>query len=159
MLVVQNIKSCTCQRIFQLWQCVSYHQNNTNAQLLVSTSGMSPYLHSNQCSCFPICRVLGTARISKCRYVVWAANMTSVALLSKHTILICNRKLERLCSITETNRVKSGSWDDSGVFVYTTSNHIKVSCFYSSVLHTLYITLLMLNISRGSQAKPKESEN
>lgn len=74
-------------------------------------------------------RVLGTARIAKCRYVVWSGNMTTVALLSKHTILICNRKLERLCSITETNRVKSGSWDDSGVFVYTTSNHIKVGYF------------------------------
>ena len=79
-------------------------------------------------------RVLGTARITKCRYVVWSGNMTTVALLSKHTILICNRKLERLCSITETNRVKSGSWDDSGVFVYTTSNHIKVTCALESVL-------------------------
>lgn len=40
-------------------------------------------------------------------------------------IAICNRKLENLCTIHENIRVKSGSWDESGVFIYTTSNHIK----------------------------------
>lgn len=70
-------------------------------------------------------RVLGSIRIPKCRYVVWNANLTTVALLSKHTIMVCNRKLERLCSLTETSRVKSAAWDDSGVLIYTTSNHIK----------------------------------
>jgi len=51
--------------------------------------------------------------------------MSTVALLSKHLITICNRKLESLCSINENTRVKSGIWDDNGVFIYTTSNHIK----------------------------------
>ena len=40
-------------------------------------------------------------------------------------IVICNRKLESLCTIHENVRVKSGAWEESGVFVYTTSNHIK----------------------------------
>lgn len=40
-------------------------------------------------------------------------------------IVICNRKLEALCNIHENIRVKSGAWDESGVFIYTTSNHIK----------------------------------
>lgn len=97
-------------------------------------------------------RVLGTARISKCRYVVWAANMTSVALLSKHTILICNRKLERLCSITETNRVKSGSWDDSGVFVYTTSNHIKYALTNGDhgIIRTLELPVYVTRVAGNS---------
>ena len=51
--------------------------------------------------------------------------MSHVALLSKHNIMICNRKLETLCQIHENTRVKSGAWDKSGVFIYTTSNHIK----------------------------------
>ena len=38
-------------------------------------------------------------------------------------ISICNRKLENLCTIHENIRVKSGAWDESGVFVYMTSNH------------------------------------
>lgn len=40
-------------------------------------------------------------------------------------IVICNRKLDALCNIHENIRVKSGAWDESGVFIYTTSNHIK----------------------------------
>ena len=44
---------------------------------------------------------------------------------SVSAIAICNRKLENLCTIHENIRVKSGAWEESGVFVYTTSNHIK----------------------------------
>ncbi|XP_045595486.1 coatomer subunit alpha isoform X1 [Procambarus clarkii] len=97
-------------------------------------------------------RVLGTARIAKCRYVVWSASMTTVALLSKHTILVCNRKLERLCSITETNRVKSGSWDDSGVFVYTTSNHIKYALTNGDhgIIRTLELPVYVTRVSGSS---------
>eukprot|EP00095_Tigriopus_kingsejongensis_P002882 maker-scaffold52_size450388-snap-gene-3.20 protein:Tk02882 transcript:maker-scaffold52_size450388-snap-gene-3.20-mRNA-1 annotation:"coatomer subunit alpha isoform 11" len=70
-------------------------------------------------------RNLGNVKIPKCRYVIWSPDMTTVALLSKHNITICNRKLQSLCSIHENTRVKSGTWDDTGVFIYTTSNHIK----------------------------------
>lgn len=70
-------------------------------------------------------KILAEVKISKCRYVVWSYEMNYVALLSKHIVVICNRKLENLCSIQENTRIKSGAWDDSGVFIYTTSNHIK----------------------------------
>ena len=70
-------------------------------------------------------RTLASVRIPKARYVIWSNDMAFVAILAKHQILICDRKLEQLCSINENIRVKSGSWDDSNVFVYTTSNHIK----------------------------------
>ncbi len=70
-------------------------------------------------------RNLGNVKIPRCRYVIWSPDMNTVALLSKHVITICNRKLESLCSIHENTRVKSGTWDDNGVFIYTTSNHIK----------------------------------
>lgn len=40
-------------------------------------------------------------------------------------IAICNRKLENLCTIHENIKLKSGAWEESGVFIYTTSNHIK----------------------------------
>lgn len=51
--------------------------------------------------------------------------MSYIALLAKHNVTICNRKLDVLCNLHENTRVKSGAWDDSGVFIYTTSNHIK----------------------------------
>lgn len=70
-------------------------------------------------------RIIAQVKIAKCRYVVWSADMSHVALLAKHTVQICSRNMELLCSIHENTRVKSGAWDDSGVFIYTTSNHIK----------------------------------
>lgn len=65
--------------------------------------------------------------VSGVKYVVWAPDMSMVALLSKHTISIAGKKLEQLALIHETIRIKSAAWDDSGVLIYTTLNHIKYS--------------------------------
>ncbi|EKM58105.1 uncharacterized protein PHACADRAFT_252139 [Phanerochaete carnosa HHB-10118-sp] len=59
------------------------------------------------------------------KYVVWSADGSLVALLSKHTITIANKNFSQHTLIHETIRIKSGAWDDSGVFVYSTLNHIK----------------------------------
>lgn len=59
------------------------------------------------------------------RYVFWNASMSLVALVGKHTIVIANKKLEQQCLIHETIRIKGGCWDDKGVFIYSTLNHIK----------------------------------
>ena len=32
------------------------------------------------------------------KYVVWSADMSHVALISKHAIVICTRRLEQLCA-------------------------------------------------------------
>jgi coatomer protein complex subunit alpha (xenin) len=89
-------------------------QHNTNTAL---------YYYCNYTAAFLV-------KISKCRYVVWSHDMNFIALLAKHTVMICNRKLEILCSLHENTRVKSGAWDDSGVFIYTTSNHIKYTLIH-----------------------------
>lgn len=68
---------------------------------------------------------IGSIKLAKCRYVVWSSDMSLVALLCKHSVTICDRRLQYLCTIQENTRVKSGAWDDSGIFIYTTSNHIK----------------------------------
>ncbi|KAJ8676976.1 hypothetical protein QAD02_012763 [Eretmocerus hayati] len=70
-------------------------------------------------------KVLADVKIPKCRYVVWTKNMSHVALLSKHSLVLCNKKFDFLTSVSENTRIKSGAWDDSYVFIYTTSNHIK----------------------------------
>lgn len=68
-----------------------------------------------------------TAEVSTApvKYAFWAPDMSMVALLSKHTLVICDKNLEQLCMIHETIRLKSGAWDDSGIFMYSTLNHIK----------------------------------
>ncbi|KAJ0170762.1 hypothetical protein K1T71_013534 [Dendrolimus kikuchii] len=76
-------------------------------------------------------RTIASVKIAKCRYAVWNSDMSLVALLAKHTVMLCTKKLEQLCSITEGARVKSGAFDDSTpqpVFIYTTANHIKYCC-------------------------------
>ncbi|KAK9839869.1 hypothetical protein WJX81_007554 [Elliptochloris bilobata] len=86
------------------------------------------------------------------KYVVWSADMAHVTLLSKHAIIIANKKLGNACTVHETIRVKSAAWDDTGVLVYTTLNHIKY-CLPngdSGIIRTLdapvYITRVFGNI-------------
>uniref|UniRef100_A0A0R0H183 Coatomer subunit alpha n=1 Tax=Glycine max TaxID=3847 RepID=A0A0R0H183_SOYBN len=69
--------------------------------------------------------VLGDLQTPFIKYVVWSNDMESVALLSKHAIVIASKKLVHQCTLHETIRVKSGAWDDNGIFIYTTLNHIK----------------------------------
>jgi len=45
------------------------------------------------------------------KYVVWSPDNSHVALLSKHGVVIANKKLEQLCMVHETIRIKSGAWD------------------------------------------------
>lgn len=48
-----------------------------------------------------------------------------VALISKDLVVIANHRLEVQCTLAERTRIKSGVWDDTGVFIYTTMSHIK----------------------------------
>lgn len=77
--------------------------------------------------------------------------MEYAALISKHTLTLISKRLEILCSVQESTRVKSGAWDDSGVFVYTTSNHIKyaLTAGDNGIIRTLDLPLYILAI-RGS---------
>jgi coatomer subunit alpha len=58
------------------------------------------------------------------KYVSWSSDGRHVALMSPHAVVICNKKLEVLASLAEA-RVKSGTWDDDGIFIFTTVNHVK----------------------------------
>ncbi|KAK6009925.1 WD domain, G-beta repeat protein, partial [Ostertagia ostertagi] len=96
-------------------------------------------------------RVMAHVKASKVRYVIWSKNMEYGALLSKHTLTLINRKLEVLCSQQESTRVKSGAWDDDGVFLYTTSNHIKYALTAGDcgIVRTLDLPLYVLAV-RGN---------
>lgn len=53
-----------------------------------------------------------------------------------------------LCSIQESTRVKSGAWDDGGVFLYTTSNHIKYVLIVGDhgIIRTLDVPVYVLAV-------------
>ncbi|EFH54810.1 hypothetical protein ARALYDRAFT_900557 [Arabidopsis lyrata subsp. lyrata] len=93
--------------------------------------------------------VLGELQIPFLRYVVWSNDMESVALLGKHYIIIASKKLAFQCMLHERIRVKSGAWDDNGVFIYTTLNHIKY-CLPngdSGIIKTLDVPIYITKVS------------
>ena len=59
------------------------------------------------------------------KYVVWSSDGLYAALLSKHNVTIVNKSLEQISTLHETIRIKSAAWDDAGVLLYSTLNHIK----------------------------------
>ncbi|KAF5730128.1 coatomer subunit alpha-1 [Tripterygium wilfordii] len=93
--------------------------------------------------------VLGELHTPFIKYVVWSNDMESVALLSKHAIIIASKKLVHQCTLQETIRVKSGAWDDKGVFIYTTLNHVKY-CLPngdSGIIRTLDVPIYITKVS------------
>ncbi|CAD7077616.1 unnamed protein product [Hermetia illucens] len=95
---------------------------------------------------------VGSIKLAKCRYAVWSSDMSLVALLCKHSVTICDRRLKYLCTIQENTRVKSGAWDDSGVFIYTTSNHIKYAITNGDhgIIRTLDLPIYLTRV-KGNQ--------
>ncbi|KAK7259912.1 hypothetical protein RIF29_25527 [Crotalaria pallida] len=93
--------------------------------------------------------VLGELQTPFIKYVVWSNDMESVAFLSKHAIIIANKKLVHQCTLHETIRVKSGAWDDNGVFIYTTLNHIKYCLANgdSGIIKTLDVPIYITKVS------------
>ncbi|KAL5713383.1 hypothetical protein ACHQM5_015468 [Ranunculus cassubicifolius] len=93
--------------------------------------------------------VLGDLQSPFVKYVIWSNDMESIALLSKHTIVIASKKLVHRCTLHETIRVKSGGWDDNGVFIYTTLNHVKY-CLPngdSGIIKTLDVPIYITKVS------------
>ncbi|EDW31170.1 GL20730 [Drosophila persimilis] len=95
---------------------------------------------------------VGSIKLAKCRYVVWSPDMSLVALLCKHSVTICDRRLQYLCTVQENCRVKSGAWDESGVFIYTTSNHIKYAITNGDhgIIRTLDLPIYLTRV-KGNQ--------
>ena len=58
-------------------------------------------------------------------HVSWSPDMSTVALMGKQSLVLATRKLEQLCTIQESLRIKYGAWDESGVFIYATLSHLK----------------------------------
>ncbi|KAL7567981.1 hypothetical protein ACA910_004568 [Epithemia clementina (nom. ined.)] len=77
-------------------------------------------------------RVLGELSAPKIKSVVWSPDGSKVAILCKYGVVIADRQLEQLCSISDNVRIKSGCWDvsptggtASQLFIYTTLHHVK----------------------------------
>ena len=70
---------------------------------------------------------LAELAVSGVKYVIWSNDGLYAALLSKHNVTIVTKSLEQVSTLHETIRIKSATWDDAGVLLYSTLNHIKYS--------------------------------
>ncbi|KAK9847289.1 hypothetical protein WJX84_005223 [Apatococcus fuscideae] len=86
------------------------------------------------------------------KYCVWSSDMSHVALLSKHAIIIADKRLGNSCTVHETIRVKSAAWDDNGVLIYTTLNHIKYCLANgdSGIIRTLDVPVYITKVFGNS---------
>lgn len=142
-LVVKNLKNEITKKI-QLPNCDDIFYAGTGCLLLKDNEVVSLFDVQQK-------RVMSSIKVSKVKHVIWSADMAYLALISKHNITICNKKMENLCSIHENVRVKSGAWDEDNVFIFTTSNHIKYTLINGDhgIIRTLDLPIYITRI-KGS---------
>ncbi|KAL4988276.1 coatomer WD associated region-domain-containing protein [Aspergillus falconensis] len=109
---------------------------------------------------------LAELAVSGVKYVVWSNDGLYAALLSKHNVTIVTKTLEQVSSLHETIRIKSAAWDDAGVLLYSTLNHVKYSLLNgdSGIIRTLDQTVYLVKVNGRSvycldrNAKPRTLE-
>jgi coatomer protein complex subunit alpha (xenin) len=106
---------------------------------------------------------LAELSVSGVKYVVWSNDGLYAALLSKHNVTIVNKNLEQVSTLHETIRIKSATWDDSGVLLYSTLNHVKYTLLNgdNGIVRTLDQTVYLVRVKGRNvycldrSAKPK----
>ncbi|KAJ7634767.1 coatomer subunit alpha-2 [Roridomyces roridus] len=118
LIEVRDLASSVVKTIKAPVQTNEIFYGGTASLILSSTSTVVLYDIQQQ-------KTLAEINSPPVKYVVWSSDGAYVALMSKHTITIANKNFSQHSLIHETIRIKSGAWDDSGVFIYSTLNHVK----------------------------------
>jgi coatomer protein complex subunit alpha (xenin) len=106
---------------------------------------------------------LAELSVSGVKYVVWSSDGLHAALLSKHNVTIVTKNLQQISTLHETIRIKSATWDDAGVLLYSTLNHIKYTLMNgdNGIVKTLENTVYLVRVKGRNvycldrSAKPK----
>uniref|UniRef100_A0A8C2ZI24 Coatomer subunit alpha n=1 Tax=Cyclopterus lumpus TaxID=8103 RepID=A0A8C2ZI24_CYCLU len=108
-LLIKNLKNEIVKKV-QVPSCEEIFYAGTGSLLLRDADGVTLFDVQQK-------RSLATVKIAK----------VNPNVFTSHSVLLVGRRWgsRSLCNIHENIRVKSGAWDESGVFIYTTSNHIK----------------------------------
>lgn len=95
---------------------------------------------------------LAELTVAGVKYVVWSNDGLYAALLSKHNVTIVTKSLEQVSTLHETIRIKSAAWDDAGVLLYSTLNHIKYSLLNgdNGIVRTLDQTVYLTRVKARS---------
>ncbi|CAL8073183.1 unnamed protein product [Calicophoron daubneyi] len=98
-------------------------------------------------------RTLATLKNTKyIRHVVWSPDGQHIAMFTKLYLYLCDRQLDVKATIHETVRIKSGAWEEHGVFIYTTSNHIKYTLLNGDhgIIRTLELPIYISRVRGNS---------
>jgi coatomer subunit alpha len=106
---------------------------------------------------------LAELSVNGVKYVTWSNDMVYAALLSKHNVTIVSKSLGQVSTLHETIRIKSATWDDAGVLLYSTLNHVKYSLLNgdNGIVRTLDQTVYLVRVKNRTlycldrNAKPK----
>lgn len=92
---------------------------------------------------------LASLAVNNIKYCSWSNNGNYIAMFSKHSITIATKDLHHVTSLHETIRIKSAAWDDSGVLLYCTLNHIKYTLLNgdNGIIKTLKETLYIAKVA------------
>ena len=106
---------------------------------------------------------LADITVAGVKYVSWSNDGLHAALLSKHNVTIVTKSLELVSTLHETIRIKSATWDNTGVLLYSTLNHIKYTLLNgdNGIVRTLDQTVYLVRVKARNvycldrAAKPK----
>ncbi|KAM0459762.1 hypothetical protein ACHAPV_000013 [Trichoderma viride] len=86
--------------------------------------------------------------ITGVKYIVWSNDGLYAALLSKHNVTIVTKTLEQISTLHETIRIKSATWDDAGILLYSTLNHVKYALLNgdNGIVRTLDQTVYLVRV-------------
>ncbi|KAF2421839.1 Coatomer, alpha subunit [Tothia fuscella] len=95
---------------------------------------------------------LAELAVTGVKYVVWSSDGLHAALLSKHNVTIVTKALQQISTLHETIRIKSATWDDAGVLLYSTLNHIKYTLMNgdNGIVRTLEQTVYLVKVKGRS---------
>jgi coatomer protein complex subunit alpha (xenin) len=97
-------------------------------------------------------KVMAELQASDVKQVYWSSNFSNLAIVTKTGIIMSNKNLEVVNTVKETQRVKSGCFDESNAFIYSTSTHLKylfcegkTAGMFRSIDEPVYIAFFMRN--------------
>lgn len=153
---IRDLSNSTTKSIKPPSGTTDIYFGGTGCLLLITSSNV--YLYDIQQK-----KQLAELAVSGVKYVTWSNDGLYAALLSKHNVTIVTKSLEQVSTLHETIRIKSATWDDAGVLLYSTLNHVKYTLLNgdNGIVRTLDQTVYLVRVKARNlycldrAAKPK----
>ncbi|MCJ1342136.1 hypothetical protein MMC31_000316 [Peltigera leucophlebia] len=142
---IKDLSNVTTKTIKPLSGTTDIYFGGTGCLLLISPTLVALYDIQQK-------KQLAELAVTGVKYVVWSSDGLYAALLSKHNVTIVTKSLEQVSTLHETIRIKSAAWDDAGVLLYSTLNHIKYTLLNgdNGIVRTLDQTVYLVRVKARS---------